>query len=99
MAAGAREHGVRDQVDRVGRTRVLGLLVGVVVGHPRAHVVNDILEDGPEAFDRGEDLGLGLADSVVLPVPLRPKNMATSPPSSSTLAEQCIGKTPLAGSK
>jgi hypothetical protein len=36
------------------------------------------------------------AESVVLPVPDRPKNTAASPPGP-TLAEQCIGITPLAG--
>ena len=38
----------------------------------------------------------GSADSVVFPVPERPKNNATSPPFP-TLAEQCIGNTPLKG--
>src|SRR5438477_9599148 len=40
----------------------------------------------------------GSADSVVLPVPDSPKKTATRP-SSSTLAEQCIGKTPSSGSR
>jgi len=38
----------------------------------------------------------GSAESVVLPVPDRPKNTAERPPSS-TLAEQCIGMTSFAG--
>ena len=40
----------------------------------------------------------GSAESVVLPVPERPKKTATSP-SSPTLAEQCIGNTPSSGSR
>jgi len=44
----------------------------------------------------------GSLDSVVLPVPDRPKNSAASPGRPSavrlTLAEQCIGSTPSAGS-
>ena len=43
-------------------------------------------------------LRFGSADSVVLPVPDRPKNTAVSP-SSPMLAEQCIGSTPSAGSR
>src|SRR4030081_2269800 len=39
---------------------------------------------------------LGSADSVVLPVPERPKKMALSP-SGATLAEQCIGIPPPGG--
>jgi hypothetical protein len=39
---------------------------------------------------------LGSADNVVLPVPERPKNNATSLPGP-TLAEQCIGITLSAG--
>jgi hypothetical protein len=38
----------------------------------------------------------GSAESVVLPVPERPKKTATRP-SSSTFAEQCIGKTSSCG--
>ena len=38
------------------------------------------------------------ADNVVFPVPDRPKKSATSPPGP-TLAEQCIGRTPAAGSR
>ena len=40
----------------------------------------------------------GSADSVVLPVPERPKKTATLP-SSPTFAEQCIGSTPSSGSR
>ena len=40
----------------------------------------------------------GSAESVVLPVPERPKKIATSP-SAPTFAEQCIGKTPSSGSR
>ena len=40
----------------------------------------------------------GSAESVVLPVPERPKNSVTFP-SSPTLAAQCIGSTSLAGSR
>ena len=40
----------------------------------------------------------GSAESVVLPVPERPKKIATRP-WSSTFAEQCIGKTPSSGSR
>jgi hypothetical protein len=36
----------------------------------------------------------GSADSVVLPVPERPKKIAALPPLISSLAEQCIGMTP-----
>ena len=39
---------------------------------------------------------LASAESVVFPVPERPKKRATSP-SSPTLAEQCMGSTPSAG--
>jgi hypothetical protein len=39
---------------------------------------------------------LGSADSVVFPVPERPKKIALSPPGP-TLAEQCIGNTSLSG--
>jgi hypothetical protein len=38
----------------------------------------------------------GSAESVVLPVPERPKNTAVSP-SGPIFAEQCIGITPVAG--
>jgi hypothetical protein len=38
----------------------------------------------------------GSAESVVFPVPERPKNTATSPPEP-TFAEQCIGNTPSSG--
>ncbi len=38
----------------------------------------------------------GSVDSVVLPVPERPKNTATRP-SSLTLAEQCMDSTPVSG--
>ena len=41
---------------------------------------------------------LASADSVVLPVPLRPKKIALLP-SAPILAEQCIGITPCAGSR
>ncbi len=41
---------------------------------------------------------LASADSVVLPVPDRPKNTAVEP-SAPMLAEQCIGMTPLGGSQ
>jgi len=40
----------------------------------------------------------GSAESVVLPVPDRPKKIATSP-ASPTFAEQCIGKTPSSSSR
>src|SRR5699024_12447793 len=40
----------------------------------------------------------GSAERVVLPVPDKPKNRATSP-SSPTLLEQCIGKTFLSGKR
>ena len=39
---------------------------------------------------------LGSADSVVFPVPDKPKNKATFP-LEFTFAEQCIGKTPFSG--
>jgi hypothetical protein len=39
---------------------------------------------------------LGSDDSVVFPVPERPKKMAERP-ASSTAAEQCIGITPASG--
>jgi hypothetical protein len=41
---------------------------------------------------------VGSADSVVLPVPDRPKKIAVSP-AGPTLAEQCIGMTDCAGSR
>jgi hypothetical protein len=41
----------------------------------------------------------GSAESVVLPVPERPKKTATSLPSRDTFAEQCIGITPSRGSR
>ncbi len=40
----------------------------------------------------------GSAESVVFPVPERPKKTATVP-SSPTFAEQCIGRTPSSGSR
>src|SRR2546425_1743047 len=40
----------------------------------------------------------GSAESVVFPVPERPKNSAQSP-GLPTLAEQCIGRTPFRGSR
>ena len=44
-------------------------------------------------------LRAGSAESVVLPVPERPKKIATSSPSSETFAEQCIGAMPSSGSR
>ena len=58
VAAGAGQDGVGDQVDRIGGPRVLGLLVGVVVGHPGAGVEDDVLEDRAETLSRGVDLRL-----------------------------------------
>ena len=58
VAPHAREDRVGDKVDRVRRARVLGLLVGVVVGHARLRVVDDVFQDRAEALRRGVDLRL-----------------------------------------
>jgi len=60
VAPGSAEDRVRYQVDWIGGPRVLGLLVRVVVGDPRPRVVDDVLEDRPEALRRRVDLGLRL---------------------------------------
>ena len=112
-AAGAR--GVRDEFERIGRARVLGLGAVVVVGNARLRIEHHVLQHGAEAVGGVPDHRLGFlreldglgvaaaleiedavrdpsrvssspisvrfgsAESVVLPVPDRPKNSALSP--------------------
>lgn len=57
LAGHARDDGVGDEFDRVGRARVLGDADVVVVDHARVLVVDNVLEHGAEA-DGVEDLGL-----------------------------------------
>jgi len=59
----ARDLSIRDELDRISTTRVLGDIDVVVVRHTVRRVVNDVLEDRTEA-DGVEDLGLFLGGKV-----------------------------------
>ena len=57
-AAGARR--VRDEVERIGRTGVLGLLVAVVVRDARLRIEHDVFQHRAEAVGGVPDFRLGL---------------------------------------
>src|SRR5207253_10470271 len=70
------------EVDRVGSPRVFGLFVGVVVGHSRARVVYDVLQDRAEALGRRVDLRLRLlvdADGLGVAPSLEVENASVAP--------------------
>ena len=57
-AAGAR--GVRNEFERIGGARVLGLRVVIEVANAGIRIEHDVLQHGAEAFGRGVDFRLGL---------------------------------------
>ena len=61
MPARPRARGVRDEFERIGRARVLGLRLVVEIDEARLGIEADILQHRAEAQGRVVDLGLGLA--------------------------------------
>ena len=61
MAGAAGARGIRNEIERIGRARVLGLGGVVVIGNARHRIESDVFQHGAETVGGVPDLGLGLA--------------------------------------
>src|SRR3954447_13619319 len=83
MTARTCGRGVRDEVDRVGRARVLGELGAFQVEHTGVGVHHDVFEYGAEVVRGLPDVGLGLLrqlDNLGVATPLEVEYAPVAPP-------------------